>query len=424
MFDFLFQKKNKEMQSMAEVIALDLEKLNLSKLAIEKAVMMIARAIAKSDIIVQTDSTQKSSIEYRLNVMPNDHECGTYFWTRIIRELLWTQEALIIPMNGKYYKASAWQVSNSVLSERIYSNITIECAGEQYGLYKKFMSSEVIHLRYDNAKIRVYLESVVNQYNNTLNAINYMIRLSNQPKFKLKLGAAQSFREKQADGTDKIVTKDMYAEKIKRMLESEDLTVMTESEGVSLENIQINASAKAEELAKEIPNSFIPGQFVNPANPKMHRETTGPEIWNDTDGKVDIFIAGVGTGGTLTGVGEYLKSKNPDVKIVAVEPATSAVLSTGQAGSHKIQGIGAGFVPKVLNTKIYDEIITIENDDAFEEGRAFARAEGVLVGISSGAALKAADILAKRPENKGKTIVALLPDSGDRYLSTALFAEQ
>ena len=184
------------------------------------------------------------------------------------------------------------------------------------------------------------------------------------------------------------------------------------------------AIAKAEELAKEIPNSFIPGQFVNPANPKMHRETTGPEIWNDTDGKVDIFIAGVGTGGTLTGVGEYLKSKNPDVKIVAVEPATSAVLSTGQAGSHKIQGIGAGFVPKVLNTKIYDEIITIENDDAFEEGRAFARSEGVLVGISSGAALKAADILAKRPENKGKTIVALLPDSGDRYLSTALFAEQ
>ena len=184
------------------------------------------------------------------------------------------------------------------------------------------------------------------------------------------------------------------------------------------------AIAKADELAKEIPNSFIPGQFVNPANPKMHRETTGPEIWNDTDGKVDILIAGVGTGGTLTGVGEYLKSKNPDVKIVAVEPATSAVLSTGQAGSHKIQGIGAGFVPKVLNTKIYDEIITIENDDAFEEGRAFARAEGVLVGISSGAALKAADILAKRPENKGKTIVALLPDSGDRYLSTALFAEQ
>ena len=184
------------------------------------------------------------------------------------------------------------------------------------------------------------------------------------------------------------------------------------------------AIAKADELAKEIPNSYIPGQFVNPANPAAHRATTGPEFWKDTDGKVDFFVAGVGTGGTLTGVGEYLKSKNPDVKIVAVEPATSAVLSTGQAGSHKIQGIGAGFVPKVLNTKIYDEIITIENDDAFEEGRAFARAEGVLVGISSGAALKAADILAKRPENKGKTIVALLPDSGDRYLSTALFAEQ
>ena len=184
------------------------------------------------------------------------------------------------------------------------------------------------------------------------------------------------------------------------------------------------AIAKAEELKNEIEGSMIAGQFVNPANPDAHRRTTGPEIWNDTDGEVDAFVAGVGTGGTLTGVGEYLKSKNPDVKIVAVEPATSAVLSTGQAGSHKIQGIGAGFVPKVLNTKIYDEIITIENDDAFEEGRAFARAEGVLVGISSGAALKAADILAKRSENKGKTIVALLPDSGDRYLSTALFAEQ
>ena len=177
-------------------------------------------------------------------------------------------------------------------------------------------------------------------------------------------------------------------------------------------------------MKESIPGAIILGQFDNPANSEMHKKTTGPEIWEQTEGKVDIFVAGVGTGGTLTGVGEYLKSKNPDVKIVAVEPATSAVLSTGQAGSHKIQGIGAGFVPKVLNTKIYDEIITIENDDAFEEGRAFARVEGVLVGISSGAALKAADILAKRPENKGKTIVALLPDSGDRYLSTALFAEQ
>lgn len=182
------------------------------------------------------------------------------------------------------------------------------------------------------------------------------------------------------------------------------------------------AIAKAEELSKEIPDSFVAGQFVNPANPEAHRKTTGPEIWNDTDGKVDIFVAGVGTGGTVTGVGEYLKQQNPDVKVVAVEPATSPVLSKGTAGAHKIQGIGAGFVPTVLDTKIYDEIIAIDNDDAFEEGRAFAVSEGVLVGISSGAALKAATILAKRPENKGKNIVALLPDSGDRYLSTALFA--
>ena len=182
------------------------------------------------------------------------------------------------------------------------------------------------------------------------------------------------------------------------------------------------AIAKAEELAKEIPNSFIPGQFVNPANPAAHRATTGPEIWNDTDGQVDIFVAGVGTGGTLTGVGEYLKSKNPNVKIVAMEPASSPVLSEGRSGAHKIQGIGAGFVPDVLNTKVYDEIITIENDDAFAGGKLLAKHEGVLVGISSGAALKAAIQLAQRPENKGKTIVALLPDSGDRYYSTPLFA--
>ena len=183
------------------------------------------------------------------------------------------------------------------------------------------------------------------------------------------------------------------------------------------------AIAKADELAKEIPNSFSPGQFVNPANPATHRATTGPEIWNDTDGDVDIFIAGVGTGGTLTGVGEYLKEKKPDVKIVALEPATSPVLSEGKSGAHKIQGIGAGFVPDVLNTKVYDEIITVENDDAFATGKLLAKREGVLVGISSGAALWAAIDYAKRPENKGKTIVALLPDNGDRYYSTPLFAE-
>lgn len=183
------------------------------------------------------------------------------------------------------------------------------------------------------------------------------------------------------------------------------------------------AIAKAEELKESIPGSVILGQFDNPANSEKHKETTGPEIWEQTDGGVDLFVAGVGTGGTITGVGEYLKAKNPNVKIVAVEPASSAVLSTGQAGAHKIQGIGAGFVPKVLNTEIYDEIIPIENEDAFTEGRRFARAEGVLVGISSGAALKAAGILAARPENKGKKIVVLLPDSGDRYLSTALFTE-
>lgn len=183
------------------------------------------------------------------------------------------------------------------------------------------------------------------------------------------------------------------------------------------------AIAKADELAKEIPNSFIPGQFVNPANPAAHRATTGPEIWNDTDGDVDIFIAGVGTGGTLTGVGEYLKEKKPDIKIVALEPATSPVLSEGKSGAHKIQGIGAGFVPDVLDTKVYDEIITVENDDAFATGKLLAKHEGVLVGISSGAALWAAIDYAKRPENKGKTIVALLPDNGDRYYSTPLFAE-
>lgn len=183
------------------------------------------------------------------------------------------------------------------------------------------------------------------------------------------------------------------------------------------------AIEKANELAKEIPNSFIPGQFINPANPAVHKATTGPEIWNDTDGKVDIFVAGVGTGGTITGTGEYLKSQNPNVKVVAVEPASSPVLSKGTAGSHKIQGIGAGFIPDVLDTKVYDEVIAVENEDAFTTGRLIGRKEGVLVGISSGAAVWAAVQMAKRPENKGKTIVVLLPDTGDRYLSTPLFED-
>ena len=183
------------------------------------------------------------------------------------------------------------------------------------------------------------------------------------------------------------------------------------------------AIAKADELAKELPNSFIPGQFTNPVNPETHKKTTGPEIWKDTEGKVDIFVAGVGTGGTVSGVGEYLKSQNPDVKVVAVEPATSPVLSKGTAGPHKIQGIGSGFVPDTLNTKIYDEVLPVQNEDAFATGKEFAKQEGVLVGISSGAALFAAKELAKRPENKGKTIVAILPDTGDRYLSTPLFSE-
>ena len=206
----------------------------------------------------------------------------------------------------------------------------------------------------------------------------------------------------------------------RRQLMKGDGAVLVLSEGAKGMK---GAIAKADELAKEIPNSFIPGQFVNPANPAVHKATTGPEIWEDTDGKVDIFVAGVGTGGTITGTGEYLKSQNPNVKVVAVEPASSPVLSKGTAGAHKIQGIGAGFVPDVLDTKVYDEVIAVENDDAFATGKLIGKKEGVLVGISSGAAVWAAIQLAKRPENKGKTIVALLPDTGDRYLSTPLFAD-
>ena len=198
--------------------------------------------------------------------------------------------------------------------------------------------------------------------------------------------------------------------------------ILTMPETMSVERRQL-IKAYGAEIVEEIPNSFIPGQFVNPANPKAHRETTGPEIWDDTDGKVDVFVAGVGTGGTVTGVGEYLKSRNPAVKVVAVEPATSAVLSTGVAGPHKIQGIGAGFVPDVLNTGIYDEIIPVQNEDAFATGKKIGQKEGVLVGISSGAAAFAAIEIAKRPENAGKTVVVLLPDTGDRYLSTPLFAD-
>ena len=201
------------------------------------------------------------------------------------------------------------------------------------------------------------------------------------------------------------------------------IIVMPETMSVERRQLMKGAIAKADELAKEIPNAFIPGQFVNPANPKAHIETTGPEIWEDTDGEVDIFVAGVGTGGTVTGVGQYLKSKNPGVKVVAVEPASSPVLSQGVAGAHKIQGIGAGFVPAVLDTKVYDEIIPVTNEDAFATGRLIGHKEGVLVGISSGAAVWAALELAKRPENAGKKIVVLLPDTGDRYLSTPLFAE-
>lgn len=271
MFEFLWQR-DKEIQSLAEIIAVDMEKLNLSKLAIEKAVMMIAKAIAKSDILIQTESKEKNKHEYRLNIQPNDHECGTVFWTEVVRKLLTVQEALIIPLGGKYYLASAWQVSNNVLTERNYSNITLTCAGYNYSIYKKFRSSEVIHLKYDNARIRLYLQNVVGQYDRTLDAVNAMMRMSSMPRFKLKLGtSALSFREKQADGTDKVMTKDQYVKKIKNLLESDELAVLTESDNVSVDQLQVNTAIKAEELAKtalqinnEVANAFdIPEAVFN-----------------------------------------------------------------------------------------------------------------------------------------------------------------
>lgn len=271
MFDFLFFNRDKEIKSLAEVITVDLAKLNLSKLAIEKAISMVAKAIAKSDILIQTDSSQKRNIEYRLNVQPNDHECGTAFWTEVIKSLLTAQEALIIPMNNKYYRAASWQVTDSVLSERTYSNVMLNCAGANYGLYRTFQTSDVIHLRYDNSKIRLYLKSVVDQYDRTLDAVNAMIRLSNQPKYKLKIDGNLSLREKNADGTDRVLTKDEYTAKVKRLLESDELSILQESNGITLENLAIQTQTKAEELAKialtinnEVANAFdIPEAVFN-----------------------------------------------------------------------------------------------------------------------------------------------------------------
>lgn len=271
MFDFLFFNRDKEIKSLAEVIAVDLDKLNMSKLAIEKAISMVAKAIAKSDILIQTDSSQKRNIEYRLNVQPNDHECGTVFWTKVIKSLLTAQEALIIPMNNKYYRAASWQVTDSVLSERTYSNVMLNCAGANYGLYRTFQTKDVIHLRYDNSKIRLYLQSVVDQYDRTLDAVNAMIRLSNQPKYKLKIDGNMNFREKKADGTDREVTRDEYMAKIKRILESDELSILPEANGIALESLTVQTNAKAEGLAKialtinnEVANAFdIPEAVFN-----------------------------------------------------------------------------------------------------------------------------------------------------------------
>lgn len=272
MFNFFIQNRNKEMQSLVEIIAVDMAKLNLSRLAIEKAMLMIAKAIAKSDILIQTESKDKRRQEYRLNIQPNDHECGTAFWTEVVKQLLTEQEVLIIPLGGKYYRASAWESTTNVLTERTYSHITLTCGGYDYALLKSFRTSEVIQLKYDNAKIKLYLQNVVSQYDKTLDSINAMMRMSAQPRYKLKLGtSALSFREKQADGTDKVMTKDQYVAKIKNLLEADELSVLTESDNVSVDQMQINTSVKAEELSKmaqqinnEVANAFdIPEAVFN-----------------------------------------------------------------------------------------------------------------------------------------------------------------
>lgn len=272
MFNFFIQNRNKEMQSLAEIIAVDMAKLNLSRLAIEKAMLMIAKAIAKSDILIQTESKDKRRQEYRLNIQPNDHECGTAFWTEVVKQLLTEQEVLIIPLGGKYYRASAWESTTNVLTERTYSHITLTCGGYDYALLKSFRTSEVIQLKYDNAKIKLYLQNVVSQYDKTLDSINAMMRMSAQPRYKLKLGtSALSFREKQADGTDKAMTKDQYVAKIKNLLEADELSVLTESDNVSVDQMQTNTSVKAEELSKmaqqinnEVANAFdIPEAVFN-----------------------------------------------------------------------------------------------------------------------------------------------------------------
>lgn len=272
MFDFLFQDRNKEMQSLAEIIAVDMEKLNLSKLAIEKAVLMIAKAIAKSDILIQTDSKEKRQKEYRLSIQPNDHECGTVFWTEVVKKLLTEQEALIIPMNKKYYRAESWTTTNEVMVSRTYRNVMLNCAGYDYAIYRSFDSSEVIHLRHDNSRIRLYLQNVVGQLDKTVDAVNAMMQLSNQPRFKLKLGTtALNFRERSADGTQKTITKEQYVEKIKKLLSSESMEVLTETDNVKVEQMQVNTSVNAETISKmaqqinnEVANAFdIPEAVFN-----------------------------------------------------------------------------------------------------------------------------------------------------------------